>query len=78
MGRRHRGASWDAAVQGSGDGGDVSGLTCDECSGSLEVGVGGLATCAGCGKKYTREQLPGHVGGLARIRFAQLAFSRLG
>jgi hypothetical protein len=40
----------------------VSGLTCHECSGSLEVGVGGLATCAGCGTKYTREQLQGDVG----------------
>lgn len=40
----------------------MSGLTCAECSGSLEVGVGGLATCAACGKKYTREQLKGNVG----------------
>lgn len=43
----------------------MTALTCDACSGSLEVGVGGLATCAGCGKKYTREQLPGNVGGLS-------------
>ena len=49
----------------SGNGGSVTALTCDACSGSLEVGVGGLATCAGCGKKYTREQLPGIVGGLS-------------
>ena len=39
----------------------MSDLTCAECSGSLEVGVGGLATCGACGKKYTREQLQGNV-----------------
>lgn len=40
----------------------MSGLTCHQCLGSLEIGVGGLATCAGCGTKYTREQLHGDVG----------------
>ena len=40
----HHAASLCTAVQEAGNGGDVSGLTCHECSGSLEVGVGGLAS----------------------------------
>lgn len=41
----------------SGNGGEVPALTCDLCSGSLEMGVGGLATCNDCGMKYTRERM---------------------
>lgn len=37
--------------------GDVSSLTCDLCSGTLEMGVGGLATCNDCGMKYTRDRM---------------------
>ena len=44
MWSRHHAASLCTAVQEAGNGGDVSGLTCHECSGSLEVGVGGLAS----------------------------------
>ena len=32
-------------------------LVCDICDGSLEVGVGGLATCGDCGMRYTKERI---------------------
>jgi len=32
-------------------------LVCEICDGSLEVGVGGIATCGDCGMRYTKERI---------------------